>query len=415
VPVLQRPDPRGRGASSRARRLRAGRQRRLLLLAALLVVIGAGAAARLPAAHVVVVHMRVPRPGRYRVTVTLASRSAQRDVVRVRVGSVTRRAVTRGRKPSSLTVKLSIPGGELTVRAVGERSRPQVAISLRRIRPVRPVTPGATSTAGSGSTPGARSSSSTTSTSTTSSTSSTSTSSSSPAPASPPPAPVPIGDPGSWTLEFDDEFSGSSLDTSKWSTGWFGSGITGPLGSGALECFDPAQVSVAAGELDVTMTANPEYCGGQTRPYASGIVTTNGKFDFTYGFTEVRAWVPGTGGVIADWPDIWTDGQSWPTDGEDDIMEGLQGHACWHFHYTTGNAPGSCSSGAFTGGWHTFGADWEPGIVTYYYDGTEVGTITDGITGAPMYLLISLGADNTYGGPVGPATLRVDYVRVWQH
>jgi hypothetical protein len=364
--------------------------------------------------------MRVPTPGSYRVTIRLASRSPQRDVVSVRVGPFTRHAVTRGRRPSTLIVKLSILRGELTVRAVGERSRPQIAISLRRLRPVRRVPPAAPPAGGSGPTPSTGSSTSTSS-STTSSTSTTSTSSSPPpaapppAPAAPPPPPVPTGDPGSWTLLFDDEFDGSSLDTSKWSTGWFGSGITGPLGAGSLSCFDPAQVSVGSGELDVAMAAKPESCGGQTLPYASGIVTTNGKFSFTYGFTEMRAWLPGTGGVISDWPDLWTDGQSWPTDGEDDIVEGLQGQACWHFHYTTGNAPGGCASGSFTGGWHTFGADWEPGIVTYYYDGNEVGTIAQGITGAPMYLLISLGADNTYGGPVGPATLRIDYVRVWQH
>jgi hypothetical protein len=33
-----------------------------------------------------------------------------------------------------------------------------------------------------------------------------------------------------------------------------------------------------------------------------------------------------------------------------------------------------------------------------------------------MYLVLDLAADNAYGGPLQvPATLRVDYVRVWQH
>jgi beta-glucanase (GH16 family) len=228
-------------------------------------------------------------------------------------------------------------------------------------------------------------------------------------------SPTPRGVPGSWKLIFDDEFDGSRLNTRLWSTGWFGSGITGPLGPGSLECFDPAQVTVRGGALDIGISAKSESCGGQVHPYASGIVTTDGKFQFTHGFTEVRAWVPGRAGVIADWPDVWTNGQDWPTDGENDIMEGLHGQACWHFHYTGGNAPGSCSPASFTGGWHTFAADWEPGIVRYYYDGKEVGTITQGITAAPMYLLISLGADNTYGGPVAPGTIRIDYVRVWQH
>ena len=95
-------------------------------------------------------------------------------------------------------------------------------------------------------------------------------------------------------------------------------------------------------------------------------------------------------------------------------MEGLSGNACWHFHYPNGR-PGSCAPGNYAGGWHAFGADWQPGVITYYYDGLPVGTISSGVTSAPMYVILSLAADHTYGGPVGPSTMRIDYVRVWQH
>lgn len=226
----------------------------------------------------------------------------------------------------------------------------------------------------------------------------------------------PVGDPGSWNLVFDDEFANSSLDPSKWSTGWLGSGITAPVNSEELECYDPAQVSEANGELDLNLVAESESCGGETRPYASGMVTTDGKFSFTYGFVEARVWLPGTGSAISDWPAVWADGTgTWPQTGELDVLEGLAGQACWHFHDPSG-APGGCSTGAFTGGWHTFGADWEPGSVTYYYDGINVGAITSGITSSPMYLILNLAVDNTNGGPIqAPATMRIAYVRVWQH
>ena len=96
-----------------------------------------------------------------------------------------------------------------------------------------------------------------------------------------------------------------------------------------------------------------------------------------------------------------------------DIAEGLSGLICWHFHYANG-APGGCQSG-LAGGWHTFGVDWEPGSITWYYDGTPVGTVTSGVTGSPMYLIADLALDDTYGGPIAaPATLRIDYIRVWQ-
>ena len=225
----------------------------------------------------------------------------------------------------------------------------------------------------------------------------------------------PPGPASSWQpMVFDDEFNGGSLDTSKWSTGWFGSGITAPITAGELQCYDPAQVSEGGGELDINLIAQPEICGGKTRPYASAMITTNGHFSFTYGYAEVRAWLPGNG-QIADWPAFWADGQVWPQDGELDVLEGLGGYACWHFHNPLG-AFGSCDPGSYTGGWHTFGADWEPGTVTYYYDGNPVGTLATAITGAPMYLILDLAADTINSGPIqAPATMRVDYVRVWQH
>ena len=340
----------------------------------------------------VVVTERVSRPGTYRVTITIAGSAKRADRVRLVVGSVSREAIAAG--VTTISVKVHIPGHTLTVRASGHRLRPRIAVSLRRIQV-------SSKTRHAAQPPKA-------------------------APVTPPAAPVvtppaaspggasPAGDPGNWHLVFDDGFDGSSVNTAKWSVGWFGTGITQPLTPAELECFDPGEVAVGGGELSLSMIAKSESCGGKTRPYASGIVTTNGKFSFTYGFMEAKVWVPGTGGVISDWPDVWLDGQHWPADGEIDIMEGLSGQACWHFHYP-GGQPGDCSSASFTGGWHTFGADWQPGSITYYYDGTAVGRITSGVTSAPMYIILSLAADTVNGGPVGPATIRFDYVHVWQH
>jgi beta-glucanase (GH16 family) len=146
------------------------------------------------------------------------------------------------------------------------------------------------------------------------------------------------------------------------------------------------------------------------------MVNTDGKYTFTYGAFEARIWVPSdANGSIADWPAFWADGQNWPTTGEIDTFEGLSGTACWNFH-SASSAPGGCSDGTWTGGWHTFAADWEPGSITYYYDGVQVGQVTSAVTSAPMYLILDLAVSGTYGGQtVVPATMMVDYVRVWQH
>jgi beta-glucanase (GH16 family) len=338
-----------------------------------------------PRPPMIVRHEHIGRSGVYDVRIAIVSGSAARNVVKVRIGRLARVATTGRRHPrANVRVELAIRGRMLTIRATAKRGMPRLNITLRRVRslatpapPAKPApkTRSSTGTGGSG---------------------------------------TPAGVPGSWHSIFDDEFAGTTLDATNWSTGWLSPGITAPVNTSELECYDPNQVTVANGELDLSLVRKAESCGGQSHPYASGMVNTNGKFSYTYGYLEARVWLAGTT-AISNWPAVWTDGQSWPTDGELDVMEGLSGQACWHFHDPQGG-PGNCSKASYTGGWHTFGADWEPGSVTYYYDGTAVATINSGITSSPMYVILNLGADNGNSGPLqAPATMRVDYVRVWQH
>jgi beta-glucanase (GH16 family) len=232
--------------------------------------------------------------------------------------------------------------------------------------------------------------------------------------------PMPTGVSGDWTLKFDGEFNGTSLDTTKWSTGWYGSGITAPANEQENDCYDPAQVTVGGGVLSLSLIQKSETCG-DNEPYAAGLISTAGKFNFTYGFIEARVWlpgVPGHPGEVANWPGVWADGQNWPQDGEIDIAEGISGQVCAHLHSAVnpdGIGPGGgsgCPSGTYTGGWHTFAANWEPGIITYYYDGVDIGSVTTGVTSAPMFLVLDYATQNTN---VAPAAMKVEYMRVWQH
>lgn len=218
-----------------------------------------------------------------------------------------------------------------------------------------------------------------------------------------------------YRLIFDDEFNGTTLGKD-WTPGWLGTGITAPVNSLEEAAYSSADVTVRGGSLNLTLTPTraPVTAGGNTYSYKGALVTTRGHFTFTYGYVEWRAYLPeSASGQIADWPALWADGTgTWPSTGEMDVMEGLSGGAAWHFISPSG------SFGAWTKapmyGWHTFGAAWQQGTVTYYYDGQEVGTITTGITGAPMFLVM----DNTIGGASPsassyPAVMRVDWVRVW--
>jgi Ca2+-binding RTX toxin-like protein len=217
-----------------------------------------------------------------------------------------------------------------------------------------------------------------------------------------------------WTLTFDDEFN--SLNSSHWGTNWLGAAgaITKPINSAEQAAYDPAQVSVSGGYLHLGTDHKTVTVGGQTYDMVGGMVQSDGHFEQTYGYYEARIFLPGTSGDINNWPAFWLDGQSWPADGELDIMEGLSGQAGYHFHSPSGG-PGATVSGDYTG-WHTYGALWEPGSVTYYYDGVEVGKITTGITSSPMYMILNNGVSDSIGGPTHvPSDMLVDYVHVYSH
>jgi beta-glucanase (GH16 family) len=215
-----------------------------------------------------------------------------------------------------------------------------------------------------------------------------------------------------WKLTFDEEFNGNSIDTSVWETNWLGNpgAITKPINSEELAAYDPAQVSVSGGLLHLNLIQSPVTVNGVNYQYRSGIVETHDSFWQTYGYFEARINVPSIGGKIADWPAFWTDGQHWPYDGEMDIMEGLGGTAAYHYHSPSGG-PGGTVKGDYTG-WHTFGALWEPGKVSYYYDNQLVGVITTGIESSPNYLILNLGLGIHSLASI-PAEMQVDWVHVY--
>ena len=213
------------------------------------------------------------------------------------------------------------------------------------------------------------------------------------------------------TVLFDDEFNASSLDLAKWRPNWLGSSntaITPPINGAEKSCYDPKQVSLAYGALVLTAAARSCTANGHTYSYASGLVESAGHFSFTYGRLVARVYLSGTTS-IANWPAVWTDGSgSWPSTGESDIMEGLGGQACWHYHSPSGG-PGACVS-TIKPGWHTFAERVRPGTTTYYYDGVQVGSTAN--VGAPHYIILNLGVGG-YGGPIATgAPMFVDYIRV---
>ena len=138
-----------------------------------------------------------------------------------------------------------------------------------------------------------------------------------------------------WTCTFDDEFAGTTLDTTKWTAQQTAnSGYTTGTGAGTA-CYvnSPNNVSVSGGTLNVTVRkeAAPFVCsdpfGNFVTQYTSGMVTTVNNLAQTYGLYEINAKLPATtlqGLQETFW--LWPQNQNeygsvWPDSGEIDFAE----------------------------------------------------------------------------------------------
>lgn len=244
--------------------------------------------------------------------------------------------------------------------------------------------------------------------------------------------PVPSG----WQLVFRDEFSGTALDGATWNDchWWAVDGGCTIMTNNELEWYRPDNVSVANGRL--RLQAREErvaVADGRVFDYTSGMVTTGPAYGvegrpvrraFTYGYIEARVDLPSDTGL---WPAFWllpADEDSTP---EIDVLETINDDttaARFHLHHEQGDTARSLGH-TFRGddvgqGWHRVAVEWRPNRITWIVDGRArwqvVGTA---VPDEPMYLVLNLAVGGDYpdppdAGTTFPATVKVDWVRVWQ-
>jgi beta-glucanase (GH16 family) len=204
-------------------------------------------------------------------------------------------------------------------------------------------------------------------------------------------------------LIFEDQFSGTSLDATKWNTYlgaqgivWNNRGIlpapySGPNVPGAgtdLEMYGPSQVSV---DNSLTLTAqrntNP-YSGAY--PWISGVVTTEGKFSLprTGWYVQARIKVPDTTQGL--WPGMWfLPAGSDPFDEIDFVQGGFYGGpgnvndapvGAGYFDSAGNMVNEAVPDVGFdaSAGYHTYGIQWTPGVgIDEYVDGNLVWRVTE--------------------------------------
>jgi len=177
-----------------------------------------------------------------------------------------------------------------------------------------------------------------------------------------------------YSLVWQDEFDGVTLDTTKWNYEVNGNGG----GNNELQYYTnfPENCYVKDGSL-IIKALKMNYKG---KLYTSARINTNNKGDWKYGKFEIRAKLPYGQGL---WPAIWmlpTDWVygGWPMSGEIDIMEELgqnPGKVYGTIHYGNPHAQQGGSyvltDHDFSKSFHVFSIEWSCTEIDWYVDGVK--------------------------------------------
>lgn len=242
-----------------------------------------------------------------------------------------------------------------------------------------------------------------------------------------------------YNLLWNDEFSGSALDESKWNYEPHEPGWTNE----ELQEYTTSTDNVFLRDGKLVIKAIKSEKNGKDY-YTSGKVTGQNKTDFSYGKVVVSAKVPEGQGL---WPAIWMMPKEesyygqWPKCGEIDIMEVLgndvsTAYGTLHFGEPHGEIQGTwgLTGQTYADSFHEYSVEWEPGEIRWYIDGNLYNTANDWFTAVqgedekpypapfdqPFFVQMNLAVGGTWPGNPDATTdfdkaeFEIDYVRVYQ-
>jgi beta-glucanase (GH16 family) len=218
-----------------------------------------------------------------------------------------------------------------------------------------------------------------------------------------------------WTLVWNDEFDGTALDSSKWSSGslpWGGIHHNDEYQS----YITPEDSYVSGGSLWLRCRKIGRTVNGKWIPWTQGFAHTNGKFRATYGYAEIRAKFPQQKGT---WPAFWTLSDGWPP--EIDIAEPFGSDYRVHHGLATGpgwqdvrwDSTNTSAEGIWN--WNTWGLEWGPGYLRFYKNGSVVHQVSGShVPTQSMYFILNSGMRAGWDSSTqDPNSMQVDYLRIY--
>ncbi|WP_020518925.1 golvesin C-terminal-like domain-containing protein [Catelliglobosispora koreensis] len=228
----------------------------------------------------------------------------------------------------------------------------------------------------------------------------------------------PIGGTG-WSLVFNDDFDGTSVDTTKWN---YRTDVK------ALSAQEADNVSVGNGVMSISQEHVPDHPSG--KDFTGGGLITKQKF--RYGYYETRARInDGPGWHTAFWLQCGDGATTFPACQRTEI-DGFEidSHLPTSLRHNIITWKGSgvsnsfySSTGVYNIGfdlrqWHTYGIDWSETSVKYYVDGVLKAT-QNYAPSAWMHdytniWLTSIGYAVQPDPAKLPSTAQFDYIKYWQ-
>jgi beta-glucanase (GH16 family) len=234
-----------------------------------------------------------------------------------------------------------------------------------------------------------------------------------------------------WTLVWEENFDGNSLDTGRWNRIWRGRADWNRYMSQRDDL-----VQVKNGELILRGIRN-DVEPSDTARYLTGGVDTQRKVAFGRGRLEIKAKLQGARGA---WPAIWMmpfdGGDKWPKGGEIDIMERLNhddfAHQTLHSYNTQSRkitTPQRSGKGKINPkGYNIYAVEVYADSISFYINQNHTYTCPHVATEYPNFwqfpfdrlnfLMIDMQLGGSWVGKVEdselPVEMRIDWVRYYQ-